>query len=123
MSVPGPLPTTTPHDPRMTTDSESRDVVDLDVYRCTGERIGRANSVYIDHRSRRPAWVGVTTGLFATHQSVIPLTDAAITRDRITVVFSKEHIRDSPTVEPVDTCITPRDERSLNAHYGLSPTG
>ena len=103
----------------MTTSSEISDPTALDVYRCTGERIGPANAVYED-RSHRPAWVRVTTGLFATHQSFIPLTDAAITSDRITVVFSRDHIRDSPTVEPVDAHLTPDDERALNAHYGLA---
>ncbi len=124
MSVQRPLPTTTPDRCRTTvTSSPTRDVADVDVYRSTGERIGRANSICLDHTSQRPAWVGVTTGLFATHQSFIPLTDAAIAPDRITVVFSKEHIRDSPTVEPVDARLTPRDERSLNAHYGLGGRG
>ena len=107
----------------MITDPQSPDAFDCDVYRSTGERIGRANSIYLDRVSRRPAWVGVTTGLFATHQSLIPLTDAAITNDRIIVAFSKDHIRDSPTVEPVDARLTPGDERVLNAHYGLAETG
>lgn len=103
----------------MTTDTETSDPVAPDVYRCTGERIGQANDVYLDG-SRRPAWVSVTTGLFETHLSFIPLTDAAITPSRITVIFSKDHIRDSPTVEPVEAHLTPDDERSLKAHYGIA---
>jgi hypothetical protein len=102
----------------MKTNYESSDLTDLDVYRCTGERIGSANAVYQD-RSHRPAWVSVTTGVFSTHQSLVPLTDAAITPNRIIVVFSRDHIRDAPTVQPVGAHLTRDDEQSLNAHYGL----
>ena len=124
MSLQRPLPITSPDRRRTTvTDSPTRDAVDVDVYRSTGERIGSANSICLDHTSERPAWVGVTTGLFATHQRFIPLTDAAISHDRITVAFSKEHIRDSPTVYPVDGRLTLSEERSLNAYDGLAETG
>ena len=103
----------------MTTEPPSGPVIDLDVYRSTGERIGPAESLY-HGESHRPAWVTVTTGLFATHRSFIPLADAAISDDRITVAFSKDHIRNAPSVEPVETRLRPEDERALNAHYGLT---
>ena len=103
----------------MTTKSPSGQAIDLDVYRCTGEKIGAAESLY-HGGSHRPAWVTVTTGLFATHRSFIPLAEAAISDDRITVAFSKDHIRDAPSVDPVEAGLRPEDERALNAHYGLT---
>lgn len=103
----------------MTVDLSRSAASGVDVYRSTGEKIGRAESVY-RNPADRPAWVTVTTGLFGTHCSFIPLTDAAVTPDRITVRFSKDHIRDSPTVEPVGSRLSPAEERSLQAHYGLA---
>jgi hypothetical protein len=103
----------------MTVDSPGFAGIGVDVYRSTGERIGSAESVY-SNPADRPAWVTVTTGLFGTHCSFIPLSDAAVTPDRITVRFSKDHIRDSPTVEPTGSRLNPDEERSLKAHYGLA---
>jgi hypothetical protein len=95
------------------------DAVHAEVYRCTGDRIGDADHVYLDHDDRRPAWVTVTTGLFGTHESFIPLVNAEISGERITVPFSKDHIRDAPTVQLVESHLSVADERSLYAHYGM----
>ena len=88
-----------------------------------GERIGSANSICLDHTSERPGGSVSRRGLFATHQRFIPLTDAAISHDRITVGLSKEHFRDSPTVYPVDGRRPLVRNGSLNAYDGLPETG
>jgi hypothetical protein len=99
------------------------DVTGAEVYRCTGDRIGPADDVYLDRHDERPAWVTVTTGLFGTHESFIPLAGADIDGGRITVPFGKDHIRDAPTVIPVERHLSSADEQSLYAHYGLSAYG
>lgn len=104
----------------MTVNTHTPDILGAEVYRTNGEKIGRAEHVYLDRETSQPAWVTVMTGLFGNHQSVVPITNADVSNNRISVLFSKEHIRDSPTVEPVDAHLTTDDELSLNVHYGLN---
>lgn len=100
--------------------TQTPSIVGADVYHAHGEKIGRADRVYLDSQTTRQAWVTVMTGLFGTHRSFIPLVNADITNSQIFVPFSKEHVRDSPTAEPVGTHLTPDDEHALIVHYGLS---
>lgn len=103
----------------MTSDTSADDLTGADVYRATGERIGAAEQVYLDEETGDPQWVGVQTGLFGTHHSLVPLSRAAVSGHRIVVPFSKEHIRDAPSVGTGYVRPTPAEAVGLYAHYGL----
>jgi uncharacterized protein YrrD len=107
----------------VSTDTRADELTGAEVYRATGERIGAADHVYRDERTGVAEWVGVQTGLFGTHHSLIPLSEAAVTDRRIVVPFSREHIRDAPSVDCVDAHPTPAEAVGLYAHYGLHRLG
>ena len=107
----------------MSTETRMDELTGAEVYRATGERIGAADHVYRDERTGAAEWVGVQTGLFGTHHSLIPLSEAAVTDRRIVVPFSREHIRDAPSVDCVDVHPTPAEAVGLYAHYGLHRPG
>jgi sporulation protein YlmC with PRC-barrel domain len=107
----------------VTTDTRADELTGAEVYRATGERIGAADQVYCDERTGAAEWVGVRTGLFGTHHSLIPLSEAAVVDRRIVVPFSREHIRDAPSVDAGDAHPTPEEAVGLYAHYGLRRPG
>ena len=72
-----------------------RDVVDAD-----GDKIGALEEVYLDTDSGRPEWATVNTGLFGTKQSFIPLAEAEPTRGKVVVPYSKDQVKDAPSIDP-----------------------
>ena len=40
------------------------------------EKIGKVDEIYVDNHSEQPEWARVTTGLFGTNHSFVPLAGA-----------------------------------------------
>ena len=59
----------------------------------------------------------VSTGLFGTKETFIPLTDADLSGDRVTVPFSKAQVKDAPNVD-ADGHLSPEEEQQLYTYYG-----
>ena len=72
---------------------------DKDLYGSDGESIGGVPQVYTDDQSGQPEWLTVSTGLFGSKESFVPLADADLSGDRVTVPFSKAHVKDAPNVD------------------------
>jgi uncharacterized protein (TIGR02271 family) len=89
-----------------------RNLVDAD-----GDKIGTLEEIYLDAESNEPEWGVVTTGLFGTKQSFVPLGDASSSPDGIRVPFDKATVKDAPKVDP-DGRLSQSEERELYAHYG-----
>jgi sporulation protein YlmC with PRC-barrel domain len=89
------------------------------IYGANVEDIGTADEVYVDPETGRAEWVTVQTGLFGTHESFVPLDLAEIEPSRVLVPYSKGHVRDAPSVEPVDAQLSLDEEQQLCGHYGL----
>ncbi|HEU4544892.1 MAG TPA: PRC and DUF2382 domain-containing protein, partial [Microlunatus sp.] len=92
-------------------------VFDKDVYGSDGERIGGVKQVYTNDESGQPEWLTVSTGLFGTKETFIPLTDADLSGDRVTVPFTKAEVKDAPKVD-VDGHLSPEEEQQLYSYYG-----
>ncbi|HEU5484509.1 MAG TPA: PRC and DUF2382 domain-containing protein [Microlunatus sp.] len=92
-------------------------VFDKDVYGSDGERIGGVKQVYLNDESGRPEWLTVSTGLFGTKETFVPLGDADVSGDRVTVPFSKEQVKDAPKVD-ADGHLSPAEEQELYSYYG-----
>ena len=84
-----------------------------------GAKIGSIGQVYLDDDNGSPEWVTVTTGLFGTSESFVPLTGAQPRGNNIAVDFDKQTIKDAPRVD-ADGSLSPQEEEQLFAHYGLS---
>ena len=94
-----------------------RDVVSGD-----GDKIGTLEEVYLDTHSGRPEWATVKTGLFGKKQSFVPLADSSPEGGRVVVPYSKEQIKDAPSVDP-DGELSQEEEQRLYSHYGVGSGG
>ena len=84
-----------------------------------GDKIGTLEEVYLDTHTGRPEWATVKTGLLGTKQSFIPLADADAVRGDVSVPYSKDQIKDAPSVDP-DGELSADEEQQLYRHYGMS---
>ena len=91
-----------------------------DVYDPDGAKIGRAGTVYLDDDTGRPEWATVNTGLFGTRESFVPISEAELQGDRLTVPYRKDQVKDAPNVDPEGGHLSRQEERRLYDHYGLS---
>jgi uncharacterized protein (TIGR02271 family) len=92
---------------------EARTLVDRD-----GTRIGPIQAIYLDDRTGEPEWALVTTGLFGTKASFVPLAQATQTDDDVRVPYDKQLVKDAPRIDP-DQHLSEAQERQLWRHYGL----
>ena len=83
-----------------------------------GEKIGRVGQVYVDDASGRLSWVTVKTGLFGTRESFVPMDDASVSDDTVTVPYDKAMIKDAPHAEPGEP-LSVEQEDELYAYYNI----
>src|SRR3712207_7040879 len=83
-----------------------------------GEKIGTIEEIYLDNDTQAPEWAVVTTGLFGTKQTFVPLRDASTADDGVTVPYDKDTVKDAPRIDP-DGRLSHDEERELYRHYGM----
>ena len=83
-----------------------------------GEKLGTIEEIYLDAQTSEPEWALVTTGMFGTKQSFVPLRDASPAGDGVTVPFDKSTVKESPKIDP-DGQLSEAEEAELYRHYGL----
>jgi uncharacterized protein (TIGR02271 family) len=83
-----------------------------------GGKIGSIEDIYADRQTGRPEWLAVSTGLFGTRLSFVPLAEAQSTGDEVRVPYDKSQVKDAPNVDP-DGELSQAEESQLYAHYGL----
>jgi uncharacterized protein (TIGR02271 family) len=93
---------------------EGRPVIGAD-----GQKLGTVADVYFDKDTRRPEWALVSTGLFGTKHSFVPITSASTTADGLSVPYTKDHVKDAPRIDD-DGELSQDEELLLSRHYGLS---
>jgi sporulation protein YlmC with PRC-barrel domain len=92
-------------------------VVDQD-----GDKVGRVEQVYLDDTSQRPTWVTVSTGLFGTRETFVPLDRATWEDDTLRVPYEKSFIKNAPNLES-DGHLEPSEEDELYRFYGIGGNG
>ncbi|TKJ22875.1 PRC and DUF2382 domain-containing protein [Blastococcus sp. CCUG 61487] len=93
-------------------------VIGKDVYDEAGQKIGSAGEVYLDDETGQPEWVTVTTGMFGTKESFVPIRDAEMTDDGLRVPVSKDRVKDAPKID-TDGHLSPHEEDELYRYYGM----
>ena len=83
-----------------------------------GDRIGKLEEIYLDTDTGAPEWATVTTGLFGTKQSFVPLAQASSRGEEVVVPYDKSQVKDAPTVD-ADRELSQDEEAGLYQHYGL----
>lgn len=97
-------------------DFRGRTLVDHD-----GEKIGKIDELYYDHRSDQPEWALVNTGLFGTRKTFVPIRDARPTGEDLQVPVTKDQVKDAPRVD-ADQELSEQQERQLFDHYDVPHT-
>ncbi|RFA16888.1 photosystem reaction center subunit H [Subtercola boreus] len=87
-----------------------------------GDKIGTVGQVYLDGTDNHPTWVTVSTGLFGTSESFIPIDRAEFDGENLTVPYEKSFVKDAPRVEN-DGTLGADDEEQLYRYYGTGGTG
>jgi PRC-barrel domain len=89
-----------------------------------GGTVGTISEFYLDRDTGHPTWALVSTGLFGTTRTFVPLIHATEISDGLQVPYEKSHIKDAPSVDLHDE-LSPEEEAALFAHYGVEyqPSG
>lgn len=103
----------------MLSTQELNTVIGRPAYTPDGDKIGKVSSVYVDDATREPTFVAVHTGLFGTHESFIPVRDAAVEGEGVTVPFSKDKVKEAPHVDAEEGHLDPQEERRIYDYYGM----
>jgi uncharacterized protein (TIGR02271 family) len=83
-----------------------------------GDKIGKIEEIYMDAETGKPEWLAVTTGLFGTKVSFIPIAKASEAGGDVRVPYDKRQVKDAPTAE-ADGELFQQEEAALYRHYGL----
>lgn len=83
-----------------------------------GEQIGKIGQVYLDSISDQISWVTVRTGWFGMSESFVPMDNAIIDADQVTVPYDKLMIRNAPNGE-IGLPLTVEQEDELYRYYDV----
>src|SRR3954451_18451501 len=108
--------------PPMLTDREVSAAVGSTAYDADGGKLGTVEHFFVDDRTGTPSWVAVTTGLFGTRMSLVPVQSGRLDEGRLVLPVSRDAVRSAPEVGDGGH-LTPDDEARLRRHYGVEPTG
>jgi uncharacterized protein (TIGR02271 family) len=103
----------------MIDNNQIEQVIGQSVYGTDGDKLGKVGQVYLDDETGKPEWATVQTGLFGTKESFVPLAQAELTGNGLTVPYPKDHVKDAPNVEVEQGHLSPDEEAQLYRHYGL----
>ncbi len=83
-----------------------------------GDKIGTIDEIYLDAETGEPEWALVSTGMFGTKSTFVPIRDASQEGEALQVPYEKSQVKDAPKMEP-DGQVSQREESELYRHYGL----
>jgi len=96
-------------------DWNGRELVDAD-----GSKVGTIEALFRDEDTEQPEWAAVSTGLFGSKLSFVPIQDAEPTGESVRVPFSKDQIKDAPKIDDSEGQLSQEEEAQLYEHYGIS---
>jgi len=107
----------------MLTEQDARQAIGTTVYSANGDKIGKVGQLFLDDETQRPEFITVNTGLFGTNETFIPVADAELSGDRLTVPFDKDRVKDAPNVAADGGHLDRDEEQRLYEYYGMSYSG
>lgn len=103
----------------MITLDQARTLQGKTVYTAGGDKLGSIDTLYADREDGHPTFMTVHTGLFGTKTHFVPLEEAALEGDRVTVPYDKDRITGAPNIDE-DSELSPEEEQRLYSYYGLT---
>jgi uncharacterized protein (TIGR02271 family) len=86
-----------------------------------GAKVGTIDAIYLDDETGQPEWATVTTGLFGTKTTFVPLAQARAAGDSVQVPYDKAQLTDAPNMDAGGR-LSQDEEAELYRHYGLDYT-
>lgn len=105
----------------MITLDDARTLTGGTAYGPDGDKVGTVGQIYLDNDSGRPEWATVSTGLFGTRESFVPLADAEVSDGGLRIAHDKDRVKGAPQVD-ADRELSPAEEDELYAYYGIGGT-
>ena len=84
-----------------------------------GDKLGKVGQVYLDDQTGSPEWATISTGLFGTSETFVPLTEASVSGGTLRVPYEKAKVKDAPRVEAEQGHLSPDEEAELYRYYGI----
>ena len=103
----------------MITATDVRELIGARLLDSDGNKVGTIGQIFLDDETGRPEWATVNTGLFGSSESFVPLAEANRSSEELRVPYSKDQIKDAPSVSPEQGHLDQSEEASLYRHYGL----
>ena len=104
----------------MVSDQEMSAAIGGTAYGSDGGRLGTIEAFFVDDRTAAPTWVSISTGLFGTRHSVVPVADATFTDGVLRIPVTADAVKSAPPM--AGEHLDPGDEEALRRHYGLTGT-
>jgi uncharacterized protein (TIGR02271 family) len=84
-----------------------------------GEKLGTVEQVFLDDQTGVPEFAAVSTGLLGSRQSFVPLAEARISGDDVSVPYDKDMIKGAPSID-ADQHLSEQEEQQLYSYYQLT---
>ena len=94
----------------------------LQVLDNAGAKVGKVSTVFLDVENGKPEWAAVKTGMFGSHETLVPLVNASAADRELTVPYTKDMIKSAPHHDPA-TELSNQQEADLFSHYGVPYSG
>jgi len=101
----------------MVNDQEMSAAIGGTAFGSDGGKLGTIEAFFADDRTGAPTWVSISTGLFGTRHSVVPVADATFADGALRIPVTADAVRSAPPMEGEH--LDPADEEALRRHYGL----
>lgn len=103
----------------MITLDDARTLAGGTAYGPDGDKVGTVGQIYLDNDTGQPEWATISTGLFGTKESFVPLSDAQVSDGGLRIAYDKDRVKGAPQVD-ADRELGPAEEDELYAYYGIS---
>ncbi|MFZ7087485.1 PRC-barrel domain-containing protein [Curtobacterium sp. RRHDQ10] len=87
-----------------------------------GASVGKVTQVFPSDEDGTAAFLVVATGLLSGHETLVPAHDATFDGMDVHVGFTKDDIKDAPTLGTGRT-LSPAEADDVREHYGLPTSG
>ena len=102
----------------MVSDQEMSAAIGGTAYGSDGGKLGMIEAFFADDRTGAPTWVSISTGLFGTRHSVVPVADATFTDGALHIPVTADAVKSAPAM--AGEHLDPADEEALRQHYGIA---
>ncbi|MGY1856913.1 DUF2382 domain-containing protein [Modestobacter sp. SYSU DS0290] len=103
----------------MITEQDITTVIGTTAVDADGDKLGKVGQVYLDDQTGRPEWATVSTGLFGTSETFVPLAEAQLADGHLRVPYQKAKVKDAPRMDADAGHLSPDEEAELYRYYGV----